>query len=96
MRLIYFFEVMADGRHANAKEVCHLFLGQPKGLALEQHLNAHSSIGRGIQDDLVVQWSLPVLCHFAPTLHYPIYKKPTGILPLTGVNPATTGVCSVR
>jgi hypothetical protein len=30
----------------------------------------------------VVQWSLPVYCHFAPTLHYPIYRKATGGLPL--------------
>ena len=53
MRLIDFMEVMVDGLHPNAKEVCHPPLRQPEGLAFKENLNAHRSIGHGIQDDLV-------------------------------------------
>jgi hypothetical protein len=47
-------EVLIDGSQVYAKEFCHLFLGQPKGLAFKENLDAHRPIGRGIQDDLVV------------------------------------------
>ena len=74
-------EVLIDGSQVYAKEFCHLFLGQPEGLTLEQHLDAHGPVWRDIQDDLVVQWSLSARCHIAPPLHYSIYRKPTRILP---------------
>jgi hypothetical protein len=82
MRFIDFLEMMVDGLRSDTKEVCHPPLRQPEGLAFKENLDAHRPIGRGIQDDLVVQWSLRVCCHFAPALHYSIYRKPTGILPL--------------
>jgi hypothetical protein len=79
MEFIDFLEVMVDGLHPNAKEVCHPPRRQPEGLAFKENLDAYGPVWRGIQDDLVVQWSLPVGCHFAPALHYSIYRKPPGI-----------------
>jgi hypothetical protein len=75
-------EVLIDGSQVYGKEFCHLFLGQPKGLTLEQNLDAHSPVWRGIQDDLMVQWSLFVSCHFAPPLHHSNLQE-------TGGNPAS-------
>jgi hypothetical protein len=48
--------MMTDGRFANAKEVCHPFLGQPKSLAFKQNLDTHVSFRRGVQNDLVIRW----------------------------------------
>ena len=47
---------MTDGRFANAEEVGHPFLGQPKGLAFKQNFDAHIAFRRRVLNDFVIRW----------------------------------------
>src|ERR1035437_7751076 len=50
--------MVVDRLDANAKQFRHLLLAQPKGFVLVHHLDAHTSVGRGVEDHLVIQRSL--------------------------------------
>jgi len=52
---------MTDGRLDHTEEVRHFPLGQPKGLSLKQNLDTHIPFRRGVEDNLVIRWSLVVV-----------------------------------
>jgi hypothetical protein len=47
--------MVVDGLYANTEQLAHLLLGEPKRLVLEDDIDTHGPVRRGVQQDFVIQ-----------------------------------------